>query len=215
MKEEATKVFKDAKYLEANEMFDKVLECDPLNLVFNSIINLNKSIALSKLGKHEESLKCLNLSLKMNPDYAKALVKRAEVNTNLGYHEDAVRDLAKAKDIDSTGNQVQQKLKEAQAAVKKDKKKDYYSILGVSKTATEEEIKKAAKKKALLFHPDRNNESEESAEKATRKMIEVNEAKGLLLDKKKRQAYDSGASLEDIEQGGGMPGGGMGGMDPS
>jgi len=46
-------------------------------------------------------------------------------------------------------------------------------------------------------------------------MIEVNEAKGLLLDKKKRQAYDSGASLEDIEQGGDMPGGGMGGMDPS
>jgi DnaJ-class molecular chaperone len=47
-------------------------------------------------------------------------------------------------------------------------------------------------------------------------MIDVNEAKNILLDKNKRAAHDRGASLEDIESGGaGGMGGGMGGMDPS
>jgi tetratricopeptide (TPR) repeat protein len=63
MKEQAAVVFKEGKYAEAIEMFDKCLAFDPLNLGFGSIINLNKSIALGKLNKNEESLKCLNLSL--------------------------------------------------------------------------------------------------------------------------------------------------------
>jgi len=96
MKEKAGEEFKAERYAEAIEMFDKCQEFDPLNLGFNSIINLNKSIALGKMGKNEESLKCLNTSLKMNPEYAKALVKRAEINSNLKYYDEAVRDLVKA-----------------------------------------------------------------------------------------------------------------------
>lgn len=83
MKEKAGLIFKEGKYAEAVEMFDQCLAFDNLNLGFNSIINLNKSIALGKLNKNEESLKCLNLCLSQNPEYAKALVKRAEINSNL------------------------------------------------------------------------------------------------------------------------------------
>merc|ERR1712166_1272900 len=126
MKEQAAVVFKEGKYTEAIEMFDKCLAFDPLNLGFGSIINLNKSIALGKLNKNDESLKCLNLSLAMNPEYAKALVKRAEINSNLKYYDQAVRDLVKAQ--------------------KKDK--NYYTMLGVSKDASEDTIKKAYKTKA-------------------------------------------------------------------
>jgi len=106
MKEQAGVVFKEQKFQEAIDMFDKCLAFDHLNLAFNSIINLNKSIALGKLGKNDESLKCLNISLQMNPEYAKALVKRAEINSNLKYYDEAVRDLSKAKEIDPTGNNV-------------------------------------------------------------------------------------------------------------
>ena len=78
----------------------------------------------------------------MNPEYAKALVKRAEINSNLKYYDEAVRDPSKAQEIDSTGNNVAQKLKEAQNNLKKSKKdKSYYEILGISKTATNDEIK--------------------------------------------------------------------------
>jgi DnaJ-class molecular chaperone len=61
---------------------------------------------------------------------------------------------------------VQAKLKQAQADAKKAKKKDYYEILGVEKTADEKTIKNAYRKLALKWHPDKNSESEESKKKA-------------------------------------------------
>ncbi len=63
---------------------------------------------------------------------------------------------------------------------------DYYDILGVSKTASEEEIKKAYRKKALEFHPDRNKNDPRAEEK----FKEVSEAYAVLSDKEKRKQYD-------------------------
>jgi curved DNA-binding protein len=64
--------------------------------------------------------------------------------------------------------------------------KDYYKILGVSRTASADEIKKAYRKLAREFHPDRNK-----AKNAEEKFKEINEANEVLSDAKKRQAYDS------------------------
>jgi molecular chaperone DnaJ len=63
---------------------------------------------------------------------------------------------------------------------------DYYEILGVSKSATQEEIKKAYRKKALEFHPDRNPGDAE----AEKKFKEISEAYEILCDEKKRALYD-------------------------
>lgn len=63
--------------------------------------------------------------------------------------------------------------------------KDYYKVLGVAKTATDDEIKKAYRKMALRYHPDKNKTIG-----AEEKFKEVAEAYEVLSDKKKRDVYD-------------------------
>lgn len=65
--------------------------------------------------------------------------------------------------------------------------KDYYSILGVVKGATEDEIKKAYRKLALKWHPDRNPDSREAAEERFKLIAEAYE---VLSDSEKREVYD-------------------------
>lgn len=75
---------------------------------------------------------------------------------------------------------------------------DYYQILGVSKTATSDEIKRAYRKLALQYHPDRNKSKE-----AVEKFKEVTKAYEVLSDVQKRQTYDQfGAAA--FEQGAGQ-----------
>ncbi len=86
--------------------------------------------------------------------------------------------------------------------------KDYYAILGVSKNATQDELKKAYRKLAVKYHPDKNQGNKEAEEK----FKEINEAYDILKDDQKRAAYDRYGS--DAFSGGGFnQQGGFGGFD--
>ncbi len=85
-------------------------------------------------------------------------------------------------------------------------KRDYYEVLGVSKTATDEEIKKAYRKLAKKYHPDANPDNRKEAEE---KFKEISEAYETLSDTQKRKMYDQFG--HDGPQGFGNGGQGSGG----
>ena len=81
--------------------------------------------------------------------------------------------------------------------------KDYYNILGVSKNATNEEIKTAYRNLARQYHPDVNKDAG-----AEEKFKEVNEAYQVLSDEEKRKKYDQfGSEWQRYQNTGGQPGG--------
>jgi molecular chaperone DnaJ len=84
-------------------------------------------------------------------------------------------------------------------------KRDYYEILGITRTATEQEIKSAYRKLAMQHHPDRNSGSADSEEK----FKECTEAYSVLIDSEKRQRYDQ------FGHAGVNGGSGFSGFDPS
>jgi curved DNA-binding protein len=82
--------------------------------------------------------------------------------------------------------------------------KDYYSILGVAKEATDDEIRKAYRKLALRYHPDKTK----GDKAANEKFVEINEAHQVLSDPEKRKKYDQfGADWKRYEESGSQQGG--------
>ncbi len=79
--------------------------------------------------------------------------------------------------------------------------KDYYKILGVEKSATQDEIKKAYRKLAMKYHPDRNAGNKSAEEK----FKEITEANEVLSDPEKRKKYDTlGANWKQYQHTGGQ-----------
>lgn len=94
--------------------------------------------------------------------------------------------------------------------------RDYYEVLGVSRDASQADIKKAYRRKAMKYHPDRNPGDTEASDR----FKEISEAYEVLSDQGKRQAYDQFGKA-GVQGGAGGPGGagggfgGFGGVDPN
>ena len=86
-------------------------------------------------------------------------------------------------------------------------KRDYYEILEVSKSVSEEELKKAYRKKAIQFHPDKNPGNKEAEEK----FKELSAAYEVISNPEKKQLYDDYGE-EGVKNGGPPGGGGLGGL---
>lgn len=115
-----------------------------------------------------------------------------------GKHDEAVRDFEfLCKRDRSSENEAT--LKEAKRLQKLAKRKDYYKILGLAKSANGEDIKKAYRKAAMLHHPDRHAQADEAVRQEEEQIFkEVGEAYSVLSDTRKRTRYDNGQDMDDM-----------------
>ncbi|EDO26658.1 predicted protein, partial [Nematostella vectensis] len=86
-------------------------------------------------------------------------------------YEEAVRDYESLCKKDRSSREFRRLLEKAKLELKKSKRKDYYKILNISKTASEDEIKKAYKKEALKHHPDRHSGASDEQKKIAEKQF--------------------------------------------
>jgi len=114
-----------------------------------------------KLKEFKDALGDCNKAIELNPNYAKAFLRRGEIRMELGEYEEAKQDFNQAHQLDPNIG-ARQRIKDAEREAKKAARKDYYKILEIDKSATDDQIKKAYKKLALRWHPDKNQQDEET-----------------------------------------------------
>ncbi|CAG5121036.1 unnamed protein product [Candidula unifasciata] len=196
-KEEGNAAFRGCKYDEAYNLYTEALSIDPNNKATNSKLFCNRATVCSKLNKLEEAIQDCTKAIELDDTYMKAYMRRARCYTDTELFEEAVRDYEQIYKMAKT-RENKQLLQQAKLELKKSKRKDYYKILGVHKTATEDEIKKAYKKRALIHHPDRHShDTIDKQKEEEKKFKELGEAYSILSDAKKKARYDSGQDLED------------------
>lgn len=207
-KTKANDLFKNEKYEEAIVEYTKLLDFDPENKSFMSIILTNRALCYKKQGKNMEALKDADQAITFNPNYSTAYIRRALIYEEFNMFDDAKSDLSKAKELDPSNQKIEGYLNEANQKGDKARNRDYYAILGISRSATPEEIKKAYRKLALKYHPDRNGESEQTKKIAQRKFEDVSDAYSVLSDPKKKQMFDQGIDPlnPEVASGAGGPG---------
>ncbi|CEP07357.1 hypothetical protein [Parasitella parasitica] len=183
-KEEGNNAFKANQLENAYDAYTAALDIDPNNNFMNSRLYSNRAAVLQKQKKFEEALLDCDKAIELDQEFYKAYSRRAGCYMETEQYEEA-----------------------AELELKKSQRKDYYKILGLTKSAGESEIKKAYRKLALQYHPDKNPDDE----KAEARFKEVGEAYAILSDPEKKARFDSGADIDGGMggMGGGFPGGGM------
>jgi DnaJ family protein C protein 3 len=122
----------------------------------------------------------------------------------LDQFQDAVntyrRAVTMAQETNQNHQEASERLQKAETALKQSKEKNYYKILGVARTAEASQIKKAYRELALKWHPDKNADNKEEAE---RMFMDIGEAYEVLSDQEKREKYDRGEEVYPNQGGGG------------
>ncbi|CAL9228962.1 unnamed protein product [Arabidopsis halleri] len=186
------------------EEYKEAIALDPEHTANNVHLYLGLCKVSVRLGRGKDGLNSCNEALNIDAELIEALHQRGEAKLLLEDWEGAVEDLKQAAQ-NSQDMEIHESLGRAEKALKMSKRKDWYKILGISRTASIAEIKKAYKKLALQWHPDKNVDNREEAEN---KFREIAAAYEVLGDDDKRARFDRGEDLED------MGGGGGGGFNP-
>eukprot|EP01126_Amoeba_proteus_P025163 TRINITY_DN2515_c0_g2_i8.p1 TRINITY_DN2515_c0_g2~~TRINITY_DN2515_c0_g2_i8.p1 ORF type:complete len:483 (-),score=118.40 TRINITY_DN2515_c0_g2_i8:166-1614(-) len=179
------------------------LEYDAEFTFFRPKLFLLKAKAHLKLNQPDPAIEACNQALALDGGMTEAMKIKGEAYIAKEDYDEAVRQYEKAA---NAGDQsAGEGIRNAKRLQKMAQRVDYYKVLGLTKTASEQDIKKAFRKLAMQLHPDKmRNADATQKEEAEKKMKEIGEAYEVLSDPEKKGKYDRG---EDIEMAGGGGGG--------
>ena len=171
--------------------------------VFNKPLQLKIAQAYSRMGQPKEAERLIQDHIDTMGETMEALWALGDIQQSADRFEDAVRTFSRAVELAGENheqkNEAQQKLQQAQVALKQSKEKNYYKILNLPRSATKKEIKKSYRELALKWHPDKNAENKDEAEK---KFQDISEAYEVLSDDELKGKYDRGEDVFENQGGG-------------
>jgi DnaJ family protein C protein 7 len=189
--EEGNKAYNEGRSSEAYGTYTEALKIDPENNSVKIKLLFNKALACLRMRRLTEVVADCTSVLEVNRSYPKALLLRAQCYMDLRNFDKAVRDYKSAFQMDRSPENMR-RVEYAQLALKRSKRKDYYSILGVHRNATADEIKKEYRRTALIHHPDHHRQVNafEVDRKGEKKYKEVGEAFAALSNPESRAWHD-------------------------
>uniref|UniRef100_A0AAR2KVZ3 DnaJ (Hsp40) homolog, subfamily C, member 3b n=1 Tax=Pygocentrus nattereri TaxID=42514 RepID=A0AAR2KVZ3_PYGNA len=194
----AEDLISEQRYQEAIDKYESVMRTEPNIPFYTTKAKERICFCLVKIKEAELALDTCSEAHQRDPQNIHILRDRAEAYIQLQDYEKAVEDYQEAREFDQDNQEIREGLERAQKLLKLSRKRDYYKILGVSRSANKQEIIKAYRKLAQQWHPD-NFQSETEKKEAEKKFIDIASAKEVLTDPEMRQKFDSGEDPLDPE----------------
>lgn len=197
-------------YESAIKYWREAIGIDTKHILFIKQIMKKITNSYTSLSMHKEAVSEAKKMLKMygEKDF-ESVINLGDAQLGADLFDDCVRTYRQAAEnavTDEEKKEANEKVRQAEIALKQSKEKNYYKILGVSRTASTKEIKSAYKALARKWHPDKNPDNVEEAEKMFQ---DIGEAHEVLSDDEKRGKYDRGEDVFENQGGGGRPRGGF------
>ncbi|KPA82299.1 DNAj-like protein [Leptomonas pyrrhocoris] len=199
--------FNKKNYGPAAEYYTAAIQAAADNDQVLRVLYCNRAAAYKELGRYREGVEDCTKTLAIDKEFFKAYARRARCHEHLGDHFAAVRDYKKAMEYDSTDRELARELRGAEQNLAKDaeREKDFYYQLGVSRSATEREIKLKYRELSLRWHPDKCMGMDEmERERAEHKFKVISEAYATLVDPAKRREFDLKQDREKFARSGGF-----------
>ena len=156
MKEDGNAQYKAGRWQAAVDLYTSALEVDPANKGTNSKILQNRALCRLKLKQYDDAIADCEKAISLDPQYLKARKTKANALGLAEKWEAAVREWKAIQELDPEDRTLAREVRKAELELKKSQRKDYYKILGIDKSAGDQEIKKAYRKLAIVHHPDKN-----------------------------------------------------------
>eukprot|EP00656_Telonema_subtile_P023133 TRINITY_DN2445_c0_g2_i4.p1 TRINITY_DN2445_c0_g2~~TRINITY_DN2445_c0_g2_i4.p1 ORF type:complete len:482 (-),score=183.66 TRINITY_DN2445_c0_g2_i4:80-1525(-) len=201
-------------YEDAATGYKGALKADPAHRLFAHDLNVKLCRAQVKAKQGEAALEACGAALQVDAASVDALLLRGEGKALLEDFQGSLNDYKQAKEHRADDRAIDEKIQQAQRLLEQSKRKNYYKILGIKRSASKADIKKVYRKLALKFHPDKVKEEDKAM--AEHKFRDIAEAYGVLNDDELRPKYDngedvSGQAQQQQQQHHGFPGGFGGG----